>query len=346
MVVEKSPEPNVDSLESAMGWFPTARFRLLNWANSAENKFLTIMRLSALVIAGLLLLGAIGFFLFGLIQQFGTERVDPAPVSIKAIDVTPPNQIAEEAIIPSEAAKTAPRLSPVVRKQTIALYLSKFKKYQRSGMKIEDGKIIEAVWATELIERFSLLPGSDLINAQGEPLASQEALSLDALKVVGEAEAAADFQKSLIAFRDAKKSQVCTTVTKQKQESVSGWDSYATHCEGWYYSPVGCSTTRTIDVPYDAKVCEMKYPDTLESPAQALGSAVRRYADRIASGRTQAAIAADAETGRIKARKFEGRDRMMQSGQLFLGFLAIMFLYLFIVIERHHRSLRALIRKD
>jgi len=58
-----------------------------------------------------------------------------------------------------------------------------------------------------------------------------------------------------------------------------------------------------------------------------------------------ARIAAEEQTAKNHARKIEGQQNIGTSGQLFLGFLAVMFLYLFIAMERHNRDLRALMTR-
>lgn len=46
-----------------------------------------------------------------------------------------------------------------------------------------------------------------------------------------------------------------------------------------YNSPVGCPSTRVVEEPYIDTVCEMKFPDNLEDPAQQFASAIQRYVD-------------------------------------------------------------------
>ena len=87
----------------------------------------------------------------------------------------------------------------------------------------------------------------------------------------------------------------------------------------------------------------MKFPDSLEGPAQQLASAVQRYADVSDSTLKAAELDAEEKTARNFARKLGGQENMSTSGKLVLAFLAVMFLYLFVAFERHQRGLQAVL---
>ncbi|MGI8944269.1 MAG: hypothetical protein ACR2FJ_08595 [Qipengyuania sp.] len=87
--------------------------------------------------------------------------------------------------------------------------------------------------------------------------------------LVGEATQQSGFRQALQAYRAAKKIRVCRDVTRERRRTVESWDSYSTSCAGWYYTPIGCPTTRTISEPYTVKQCEMQFPADLENPRQA-----------------------------------------------------------------------------
>lgn len=55
---------------------------------------------------------------------------------------------------------------------------------------------------------------------------------------------------------------------------------------------------------------------------------------------------AEAATAEIKMRKVSGRSTMLDGGKLFLIFLGLMFLYLLVALERHHRLLRKLLPQE
>jgi len=169
---------------------------------------------------------------------------------------------------------------------------------------------------------------------------------LDALRLVKSAATMDEFRKRLAAFRTAKKVNVCNDEVRTRSRSIESWDVYATYCPNWYVSPVGFASTRTVDEPYMAKVCEMKYPDDLVAPSQQLANAVQRYGDIAGAKLAKANNDAEESTARNYARKAQGQENWSLSFKLFLGFMAVMFLYLFVAMERHHRSLKALLGRQ
>lgn len=87
----------------------------------------------------------------------------------------------------------------------------------------------------------------------------------------------------------------------------------------------------------------MQYPNDIEEPATQMAQTIEQYATVAKARLDQAAILAEEATAANHNRKAEGREKIETSGKLFLGFLALMFLYLFVAMERHHRSLRQLL---
>lgn len=309
-----------------------------------ERVFLILLRGAALAAAATVLLTAAIYFGWGLIQQIGSTRSDPQPISVTAQDVTPPtageNSATDDG---SKSATPKPTLDGEVRTRTLAVYRAAFKKFERRGIDFDQGKLPELVWPEERIRRFGLIAGELVQDEEGGSLGTGKALSLDGLGKVEKAAGSVEFQKGLIAYRDAKKTQVCRDVTRTRSRNVSGWDRYSMLCSNWYDSPIGCPSTQTIDEPYTTKVCEMKFPENLDSPSMAMAGAINRYGDAVEMKLVRARIDAEERTLVNRARKLSGKDSVVSSGKLFLGFLALMFLYLFVVLERHHRSLRALL---
>lgn len=87
----------------------------------------------------------------------------------------------------------------------------------------------------------------------------------------------------------------------------------------------------------------MQYPNDIEEPATQMAQAIEQYAAIAAARLDQANILAEEATAANHNRKAEGRQKIETSGKVFVGFLALMFLYLFVAMERHHRSLRLLL---
>ena len=310
-------------------------------ANVAEAGFLSLLRYSALAIAALVLVASVILLALGGIQQFGPTRVDPQAVSIAADDMVPSS--AAPATTRVAGATTKLGIDQDVRAKTLAIYRSRFKAFQRPDTKITDEQVVDYVWSEERIAKFGALGNGKLHNQDGQALSSRSSVMLYALGLVDTAARSDEFRQQLTAYRDAKKVSVCTDEVQTRTRTIEAWDSFSTSCSNWEISPIGCASTRTVDEPYIAKVCAMKFPDNLEVPAQQLASAVQRYADVADTKLKSAEIDAEEETARNFARKLGGQENMATSGKLFLGFLGVMFLYLFVAFERHQRSLRAVL---
>jgi hypothetical protein len=329
-------EDLVDS-EERVSW----RDRLQNRAARTESSFLALLRYSVLALAALALVATALFLAYGTAQQIGATEVVAEPVALDADDVMP---VAEKEAAPDPlAAKPAKReASRSVKQATVKLFRTKFRKFQRLDAKIGDNQIADLVWTEERIEMFDGLAGT-VTDAEGNTLAGKEAVMLHALAVVGKAAGTEPFRKKLAAFRDAKKVNVCTDEVRTRTRTIATWDSYSTDCAYWYESPMGCASRRTVSEPVVEKVCKMQYPNDIEEPAAQLAQAVEQYAVVAKARLEKAEILAEEATAANYSRKAEGRQHMELSVKLFLGFLGLMFLYLFVAMERHHRSLRRML---
>jgi hypothetical protein len=319
------------------------RMRLADRANRAETQFLTLLRYSALTIAALTLLVSAGLLAYGAVQQLGRTEVEPETVSVAADDVVP-EKPQQAAVAPKPQPKAG--IDQAVRKRTLEIYNARFKPFQRADTKITEQEVVDFIWSEERIEKFDALGNQNLVGKDQAVLADRKAKMLDALVLIDAAAATGPFKQQLTAYRDAKKVNVCTEEVLTRTRTVSSWDSSATYCPSWYTSPVGCPSTREIEEPYVDKVCSMKFPEDLESPAQQFASAVQRYADTAEARLIKARNDAEAQTARNHERKVNGIGHITTSGTLFLMFLGVMFLYLFVAMERHHRNLRRLIEKS
>ena len=344
MTIEEQAENDLQ-FEPTKGKLARWRDNFAVRAAKAEAGFLSLLRYAALGIAAVVLLGAAVFFGTGLFKQLGPTRVDAQGVTMAAEDLAPPKAAANAAPERANApAPAKPTVSEAIRKRTLAVYQSRFKGFQRADNKTTDQQIVDIVWTPDRIKGFGEL-GSQLQDKDGNVLADRDAVMRDALGLVEAAAQSDNFKKALTAYRDAKKVNVCTDETRTRTRTVDGWDSSATFCSNWYESPIGCAATRVVEEPYVVKLCEMKFPENLDAPGQQFAAAVQRYLDRADTRLSEAYTDASAQTGRNQQRKEEGIAAIGQSGQLFLAFMAVMFLYLFVAMERHHRSLRALIAK-
>lgn len=330
-------EETVVADQESVGWRLKARIR----ASRTEAVFLSILRYSVLLVAAIALGSTALFFGFGALQQIGRTAVEADPVALTSTDVAPEQQQKAKEI-PEKSAQSKPGVSKAVKRATASLFQTKFKKFQRPDAKIAEKQIVDFVWTEDRISLFDELAGR-LQDAEGMSLADTEAVMLNALKLTGTATAAKPFSSRLAAFRDAKKINVCNEEIRSRRRTISTWDTYSTNCPYWYESPIGCASTRVVSEPYSERICKMQYPNDVEEPAAQMAQAIEQYAVVAKARLDQAAILAEEATAANHSRKAEGREQIETSGKLFLGFLALMFLYLFVAMERHHRSLRQLL---
>ena len=341
MITETTADDQPDDFadQNSLGRF---RSKVRLKASEAETRFLSLLRYAALLIAAVVLIVSAIMLAKGFFQQIGKTEVDADPVTVASEDVTPIKQPARATMTEKAIAKLG--ISQDIRQRTLRIFKAGLKPYQRPDTKITEQEVVDFIWSEDRIASFNGLAGR-LVGTEGKALDSREDVMRHALGVVEGANRTAEFKNQLVAYRDAKKVNVCTEKTLTRARSVNGWDSSATYCDAWYESPVGCPSTRVVEEPYIDTVCEMKFPDDLEDPAQQFASAIQRYADAAEQKLATADSEARQQTVVNTLRKEDGVTSIFDSGKLFLGFLAIMFLYLFVAIERHYRRLGELLKK-
>lgn len=315
-------------------------------ADTLEARYLSVLRHSLLLFASVLLLGAVGLVLWGAAKQIGSSNINPVPVTITPADIAPDT--------PAEAEKSGQpiirtdpfKLSETLRKRTLSTYQKYFATFERQGEAVGADKVIQSVWPEERRVAFDQIASSQVVGPDGKPFASGEAAALYAVALSGDATREPGFTRALRAYKGAKKVRVCHDVTRQRKRTVDAWDSYSTNCSGWYYSPIGCPATRTIEEPYTVKLCEMQFPADISAPHVAMAESLEQFLRTSSTRSEQAVFAALDRESSIKTRKVSGRGNMFDGGKLFLGFLGLMLVYLLVVMERHHRALRNLIARQ
>ena len=316
--------------------------KLAERANVTESRFLSLLRYSALIGAAIALVVSGILLALGFAMQVGPTEVEPEAVSIASEDVVP-LRVQKEQQEQSKPVKIT--VSKAIRDKTAAVYKSQFAKFERPGTKITQEQVVDLIWTEDRITQFNNLVSAGLRDDTGKQIEGRDAIMSHALETISKATKSKDYASQLVAYRDAKQANVCTTQTRTRERVVEAWDRYGTYCDSWYVSPIGCPTTRVVSEPYEEKVCEMKFPEDLKAPADLFNSSIERYAETARMDVEAARIEAEERTAANHARKLEGRENIGMSGQLFLGFLAVMFLYLFIAMERHNRNLRALMER-
>jgi hypothetical protein len=161
----------------------------------------------------------------------------------------------------------------------------------------------------------------DDANYAGQITATAVALAQDA-RVTGQ----------LQQYRAAQKTaQTCSTDFETRRM----WDSSSTACSNWYEYPQGCSVVKAVPV----EKCVAAYPEGITSPLQAFFQMDRTFRALWLDRRQTAAAEAAAKRDQLAAKKASGWPALLQAGQGFIAFLAAMFIFLVIAIERHLRRL-------
>lgn len=303
----------------------------------AEFNYLRLLRVASLALATVLLVGAAWFLGQGIFRQLGSSKIAPEAATIGGADVAP------SAMTSPEASKKQIPSNLVPQKfanEAYAIYRQHFQKYQRPGDATPDQKAIQKViWTEGLEARLAALDLSLLKTGTNGNSAVGSDPNQAMIDVIRAAATQEGMVRELKGYQKATKVRVCSDQVRTRSRTVTQWDSGATWCSDWSTYPYGCPGERTLDEPYLANVCEMRFPEDVETPLEQLGFAAERFVNiaevRIEQSKNDAAEKAS----RVLARKAAGRNDIAQSGQIFLIFLALMFLYLIVVIERHYRAI-------
>jgi hypothetical protein len=310
---------------------------LFTTADRLETIYLAALRIMVLVIATLALLVAIWIAGDGARSLLTPTAVKAKPVAVTGTEVLQAGRD-KQAVAPGDTA-AAPAVPKEVRARHDAFMKGAFETYYRlyAGTasvyrKPEDKVLTKAELAARL--------GYDLDSyAWGDDLTTNlfvtDASYADPLLAAArQAVADAGYRSQLIKYKSAEKTaKACRT----EQRRQRGWSAYSTSCDAWWQAPIGCPVI--VEVPHE--VCEPAYPDNIVSPDKAFFEFDRGYRDLWTRKTAEAEKARAAEEGKRLALKASGLPKLTKAMMLLGGFLAIMFLFIVIAVERHLRRLRA-----
>lgn len=174
--------------------------------------------------------------------------------------------------------------------------------------------------------------------AEGSRDLESDLADLDKLiATMGEAANLDDTLNRLRNYKAAQKVDVRRTVEKSRTAYQRGWDSNSTSCAGWYEYPVGCAVMRPVTVPYKVTVTAKEFPKGTISHAALFDSYHQKYLELLHQRRSDAEAAAENERSDILSGQIAGGVSLWSALQIFGAFLALMFFFLLIAIERHQR---------
>jgi hypothetical protein len=317
-------------ITSKLSWLFTTADRL-------ETVYLAVLRIMVLIIATLALMVAIWIAGDGLRSLMTSTEVKAKEVSVSGAEVLQASRDKESVAAALDEA-AAPEVPKEVRDRHAAFMKATFGPYHQlyaqtsTAFRKPEDKTLTQV---QLAERL----GYDLQSyAAGESMtvklfvedADYSAALLTAAK---EVVADAGYRAKLAKYKAAQKTaKACRTEQRRRR----GWNVYSTSCDGWWQSPIGCPVI--VETP--VQVCEPAYPDNIISPDKAFSEFDQGYRDLWSRKTDEAEEARALEEGKRLALKATGTPKLTKALTLLGGFLAIMFLFIVIAVERHLRRIK------
>jgi hypothetical protein len=321
--------------EIERGW----RSRVGTALDRAEHVYLRVLRAMILIIATLM----IGFAAWLAVSSLYKMSRSPDSVEEKVASVQSDELVDAELEatrpLPAEAAK--PVATPEQRRfyndfasRYYGLYQARFEPFRQA----DDKQLSKDEFDDSFIGSEKRLEQV----ASGELDFENDSADLRTLlTVMTEAADKPTTRQRLEKYKRAHKVRVANKVQRTRTEYRRGWDSYATHCAGWYESPVGCAVQRSVQVPFTETVVTMEFPKGTQSHTDLFRAFQNRYFELLGSRRDANAATANHEREEIVTGKAEGELSLTMAMQIFAGFLVLMFFFLLIAIERHQRRMSA-----
>ncbi|HEY0027235.1 MAG TPA: hypothetical protein VGC35_05145 [Allosphingosinicella sp.] len=305
----------------------------------AERIYLKVLRAALLVIAtGLLLYAA----WLGIWSLYKMSRSPDSVVEQPAV-VAPDELTSAEMPVREAAADAAagPKVDPAQQKyyadfakRYFTLYRTRFEPFRQK----EDKQLSRDQFDDAFLDSERRLQAA----AKGELNFAEDKADLEALlPVMTEAAGKPQTQGRLQQYKTAKKVRVGRKVQRSRTEYRSGWNSYSTACENWFYSPVGCSERRAVQVPYTETVFAMQFPKGTQTHTQIFRAFQDRFFSLLTERREANRAEAERKRDEIGMGNLMGKLTLWTALQILGGFLVLMFFFLLIAIERHQRRLAA-----
>ena len=306
-----------------------------------EGAYLKVLRGVVLLVATVMILIAAWLALSGLYKMSRSpDSVEEKIASVEASEIVDAQAKTDTSPTERTAEPTATPAQRQFYKEFVGRYYDLYRRRFEAYRQADDKKLSR----DEFDDRFVGTEKRLAEIAKSELNFESDRSDLKALlTVVTTAADAPDAKQRLLKYQSAKKVQVSSQVQRSRTETRNGWDSYSTTCAEWYESPVGCPATRSVSVPYMETVKSMEFPKDTQSHSQIFEAFQTRYFELL--GERRIANQADAENQRIAIAegKIEGQIGMFSALQIVGAFLALMFFFLLIAVERHQRRMSAVI---
>lgn len=299
-----------------------------------ERVYLAAIRAVALVAATLLILYALWLTASGIYKSskdVGSVSEAPAVVS--------PEEVAEIDLRKITKPTAPANLDPLAAerryyadfgKRYHALFKAKFEPFKKPEDRPLEQKAFD--------QRYVLT--GERIDAIKEGNVGFEQDKADLESLLTTMAAVSSSQKTvdrLRAYKSAKKTSVSRTESGTREER---------YCSYYGYYTGGCLAYDTRTVPFRRTVQEMKLPAGVVSHADLFGAYQDRYLSKLAEKRDSNAAAAERQREEIIADNLNGQARLWSALSVIGGFVALMFLFLLIALERHQRKIAASVASD
>jgi hypothetical protein len=302
-----------------------------------EAIYLRVLRAIVLIIATVLLiyvayLGVTG--LYALSRSPDSVRETVATVAANEIVDAEETEVQREATRAPIANAAHQKFFADFVSRYYALFRAKFEPYRQSTDKVLSRDEFDDNFVQSELRLAAVTDGSRSFDQDKVDL---EALLATMTAAVAEPKAKSRLQK----YKTARKVATKRDVRKTRTEYRSGWNSYSTACEDWYYSPMGCAERRAIQVPYTDTITVMEFPEGTQSHAQIFRAMQDQYFTLLETRRSSNASDAERQRMEIMIGKDLAWSDFGRAIQIFGGFVVLMFFFLLIAIERHQRRISA-----
>ncbi|KEZ19161.1 hypothetical protein CP98_02072 [Sphingobium yanoikuyae] len=306
--------------------------------NRVEELYLRVLRAIVLIVATMLILYALWL---GISGAFGVMRsptsVVEQPATVNADELT-------SAELPEQSAPrqpTEPGSDPNQMKfyaGFVTKYYDLYRKSFEPFRQQDDKRLSKDEFDDSFIQTDKRL---DAIRSGELDFGRDKADLGTLLTIMSEAAQKTQTQERLKKYKSAQRVPVTKQVQRTRTETRRGWDRYSMACPDWYQDPMGCTVTRTVEIPYTETVKSMEFPKGTQSHTQIFRAFQDRYFSLLTERRERVAREAQAERESIIEGNATGWISLKTALSVVGGFLVLMFFFLLIAIERHQRRLSA-----
>ncbi len=293
----------------------------------AEGAYLAALRGATLVFATILVVYAAWLGLSGLYNiSRNANAVKEEPVEVGAeevakLDLGAPGATAAAPEI--DAYNTERNFYRAALDQYLKLYQTKFEIYRKN----DDNSLSKADFDKRFLNteaRISSLKSNEFNFEQDQA----DVTSL--VKVMTDVAAMPETQKRLVSYKNAQRARVEEKINKSRDESYCSY-------YGVYINQ--CITYDTRHVNYIETKVLMKLPNGVVSHVDLFAAYQHKYLDTMLARRAESKQEAEAERNAILDANNRGKANLLTVISVIGGFLALMFFFLLIAIERHQRRL-------